>query len=217
MKITSLILLIICSFLWLSCSIKTAEKSVNQDVLIVERPALDSSRFDAKRFEENKRKDGTPNYEFVEGEKDIRQWSDTPERDSPDSLKYYVEEILKKWSPFVIHKGYNSKGRLIAWSQTFRLEPINKSYEYAENGMVMKITNYEERYKHSFADIREFLLKKKGIDIYDTRQAIARRVNHKSKINPEAYYDIYVLDKNDVEKDYRIVIFDDTLELKEYK
>ncbi|WBX99336.1 hypothetical protein [Chryseobacterium gambrini] len=218
MKKVVSIQLIIVSFLWLSsCTVKTAEKAVNKDVLIVEKPALDSSRFDVKRFEENKRKDGTPNYEFVEGDKDIRQWSDTPERDSPDSLKYYVEEISKKWKPFVIHKGYDYKGRLKTWVQTFRLEPMNKSYEYDENGKIIKITNYEERYKHSFADIREILLKEKGIDIYDTRQAIGRRVYHKNPTSKEAYYDIYVLDKNNEEKDYRIVIFDDTLELKEYR
>lgn len=216
-KIVSIQLIII-SFLWLSsCAVKTAEKAVNKDVLIVEKPALDSSRFDVKRFEENKRKDGAPNYEFVEGDKDIRQWSDTPERDSPDSLKYYVEEISQKWSPFNIQKRYNNLGILKFWGIFFRNEGINKSYEYDESGKVIKITNYEERYKHSFADIREILLKEKGIDIYDTRQAIGRRVYHKSPTSKEAYYDIYVLDKNNEEKDYRIVIFDDTLELKEYR
>ncbi|WP_315052770.1 hypothetical protein, partial [Chryseobacterium indoltheticum] len=77
--------------------------------------------------------------------------------------------------------------------------------------------NYEEKFKHSFADIREFLLKTKGIDIYDTRQAIARRVNHRYEDPTQVYYDIYVLDKKDEKNDYRIVIFDDTLQIKEYR
>lgn len=216
MNISPLILLTICSFFLWSCGAKRAANNVEKIVTKEETPALDSARFDIKRFEEKKRKDGPPNYKFVENERNIRQWSDTPDRDSPDSLKYYVEEISTRWQPFIIRKKYDYKGRLRRWSQTFRLESYNKAYEYDESGKVIKITNYEDRYKHSFVDIREFLLKKKGIDIYDTRQAIARRVNHKSQINPEAYYDINVI-SNKAEKDYRIVIFDDTLEIKEYR
>ena len=216
--IAPFISLIIYSFLLSSCIAKTAEKTESKNIIIAEKkPALDSSRFDIKRFEEKKDKYGSPNYEFVENGRNIRQLSDKPERDSPDSLKYYAEEISKKWNPFVIRKGYNFKGQLIAWSQTFRLEPINKSYEYDESGKIIKITNYEEKFKHSFVDIREFLLKAKGIDIYDTRQAIARRVNHRYEDPTQVYYDIYILDKKDEKNDYRIVIFDDTLQIKEYR
>lgn len=217
--IAPFISLIFYCFLLFSCNVKKTEKQEIKNVVLVkeEKPALDSSRFDIKRFEEKKDKYRSPNYEFVENGRNIRQLSDKPERDSPDSLKYYAEQISKKWNPFVIHKGYNFKGQLIAWSQTFRLEPINKSYEYDESGKIIKITNYEEKFKHSFADIREFLLKNKGIDIYDTRQAVARRVNHRYEDPTQVYYDIYVLDKKDEKNDYRIVIFDDTLQIKEYR
>lgn len=138
-----------------------------------------------------------------------------PEKDSPDSDGEYVEEISIKWRPFVIRKQYDYMGRLRIWAQTFRLEPMNKSYEYDEKGKIIKITDFEKKYKHSFVYIREFLLKAKGIDIYDTRQAIARRVNHRSEDPTQVYYDIYILSK-EAKDDYRIVIFDDTLEIKEY-
>ncbi len=173
--------------------------------------------FDIKKYDERRIKEGHYDFDFTENDKNIRQRYSLPDRNSPDSEGEYVEEISKKWSPFVINKVYDYKGRLKAWVQTFRLEPINKSYEYDENGKVIKVTDYEKKFKHSFADIREFLLKEKGIDIYDIRQAIARRVYHKNDNSREVYYDIHVRDKSNEEKDYRIIIFDDTLELKEYK
>lgn len=216
MRISSLII-IISNFLLSSCTVKSVENNLSKNISGTKNPAQDSARFDVKRFEEKKGKYGPPNYKFTEDNKNIRQWSDTPERDSPDSLKHYTEEISKQWSPFIINRVFDYKGRLRAWVQTFRLEPINKSYEYDENGKVIKVTDYEEKFKHSFSDIRELLLKERGIDIYDVRQAIARRVYHKNPGSTEAYYDIHVRDKKDDEKDYKIVISDDTLEIKEYR
>jgi len=217
--IAPFISLIIYSFLLSSCIAKTVEKPESKNAIIIvgKKTVVDSSRFDIKKYNERRIKEGHYDFEFTENGKNIRQRYSLPKRDSPDSDGEYAEEISKKWNPFVIRKGYNFKGQLIAWSQTFRLEPINKSYEYDENGKIIKITNYEEKFKHSFVDIREFLLKTKGIDIYDTRQAIARRVNHRYEDPTQVYYDIYVLDKKDEKNDYRIVIFDDTLQITEYR
>jgi len=173
--------------------------------------------FDIKKYNERRIKSGHYDFEYTENGKTIRQRYSLPERDSPESEGEYIEEISEQWSPFIIRKKYDYMGRMIRWSTTFRLESINKSYEYNENGDVIKITDYEERYKHSFADIRDFLLKQKGIDIYDTRQAIARRVNHQSKINPDAYYDIYILGKDDIANGYYIFINDITLAINERK
>lgn len=228
--ITPFISLIIYSFLLFSCATKKLgqPESKNAKIIAEEKPALDSSRFDIKKFEANAYKQKLFKENFKKPEFDaqykeelmdgriIRQLTVFLESEKANSQEY-SEQISKKWNPFVIHKGYNFKGQLIAWSQTFRLEPINKSYEYDESGKIIKITNYEEKFKHSFADIREFLLKNKGIDIYDTRQAIARRVNHRYEDPTQVYYDIYVLDKKDETNDYRIVIFDDTLQIKEYR
>ena len=222
--------LIIYSFLLSSCIAKTAEKteSKNAKIIVEEKPALDSSRFDIKKFEANayKQKLFKENFkksgfdaqyeEEIADDRTVRQWTVFPEQEKEDTQEY-AEEISKKWSPFVIREKYDYKGQLRRWSTTFRQESINKSYEYDENGKIIKITNYEEKFKHSFADIREFLLKAKGIDIYDTRQAIARRVNHRYEDPTQVYYDIYVLDKKDEKNDYRIVIFDDTLQITEYR
>jgi len=222
--------LIIYSFLLSSCIAKTAEKteSKNAKIIVEEKPALDSSRFDIKKFEANayKQKLFKENFkksgfdaqyeEEIADDRTVRQWTVFPEQEKEDTQEY-AEEISKKWSPFVIRKKYDYKGQLRRWSTTFRQESINKSYEYDESGKIIKITNYEEKFKHSFADIREFLLKTKGIDIYDTRQAIARRVNHRYEDPTQVYYDIYVLDKKDEKNDYRIVIFDDTLQITEYR
>jgi hypothetical protein len=82
-----------------------------------------------------------------------------------------------------------------------------------KNGKAVIITNHEKLFKHSFADIRKFLLKEKGIDIYDTRQAIARRVNHEGKISSEAYYRILIFGKGNL-PDYYVKILDATLEIK---
>ncbi|WP_131368648.1 hypothetical protein [Chryseobacterium luteum] len=227
MKITLSFSLIIYSFLFFSCIAKTA---VNQNTIITieEKSQLDSSRFDIKMFETNSYKQKLfkqnfkkPGFDTQYEEKRtdgtvIRQWTVFPEQEKADTQEY-VEEISKEWSPFVIRKKYDYMGRLRRWSTTFRLESINKSYEYDENGKAIKITNYEEKFKHSFADIRELLLKAKGIDIYDTRQAIARRVNHRYEDPIQVYYNIYVMDKKDEKNDYSIVIFDDTLEIKEYR
>lgn len=217
--IAPLISLIIYSFLLFSCTAKTVKKleSRNTKIIAVEKTLVDSSKFDIKKYNERRIKEGHYDFEFTENGVNIRQRYSLPKRDSPDSDGEYVEEISKKWNPFVIRKKYDYKGQLRRWSTTFRQESINKSYEYDESGKIIKITNYEEKFKHSFADIREFLLKNKGIDIYDTRQAIARRVNHRYEDPTQVYYDIYVLDKKDEKNDYRIVIFDDTLQIKEYR
>jgi len=201
-----------------SCTAKTTEKPESKNAIIAEKkPAIDSSKFDIKKYNERRIKEGHYDFEFTENGKNIRQRYSLPKRDSPDSDGEYAEEISKKWNPFVIRKKYDYKGQLRRWSTTFRQESINKSYEYDESGKIIKITNYEEKFKHSFVDIREFLLKTKGIDIYDTRQAIARRVNHRYEDPTQVYYDIYILDKKDEKNDYRIVIFDDTLQIKEYR
>lgn len=226
----NILIVILCSAGIISCTtqkLKNAESSsskpVSKEMVKDSTCCFDVKKFEInaynqKIFKENFKKPGyDAQYEEDMGDgKHIRQWTGFVEQEKTNTQEY-IEDISKKWSPFNIQKRYDNLGRLKFWGLFFRNEGINKSYEYDESGKVTKITNYEERYKHSFANIREFLLKAKGIDIYDTRQAIARRVNHQSKINSEAYYDIYVLDKNNVEKDYHIVIFDDTLELKEYK
>ncbi|AZA61650.1 hypothetical protein [Chryseobacterium indoltheticum] len=227
--IAPFISLIIYSFLLSSCIAKTVEKPESKNAIIAEKkPALDSSRFDIKKFEANayKQKLFKENFkkpgfdaqyeEELTDDRTVRQWTVFPEQEKEDTQEY-AEEITKKWNPFVIRKKYDYKGQLRRWSTTFRQESINKSYEYDESGKIIKITNYEEKFKHSFADIREFLLKAKGIDIYDTRQAIARRVNHRYEDPTQVYYDIYVLDKKDEKNDYRIVMFDDTLQIKEYR
>ncbi len=210
--------ILFCSIIIASCTAKN-KKTINN----FEKHLVQDSTccFDIKEFTKKvgTSGDGPAEYDFtLANGKEIRQIVFKPERNSPETEWSYNEEISKQGSPFVIRKKYDYMGRLMRWSTTFRSESINKSYEYDEKGNVIKIINYEEIYKHSFADIREFLLKKKGIDIYDTRQAIARRVNHRNQINPEAYYDIDVRNAADnTVLDYRIVIFDTTLEMKEHR
>lgn len=211
-----------------SCAAKITDKKEDDTLFITEqKPALDSVRFDIKKFEKNsydqkifkenfKKAGFDAQYEEeLPNGKHLRQITVFTNQENGEKQEY-VEEIYKKWSPFVIRKQYDYKGRLRIWAETFRLEGINKSYEYDEQGEIIKINNFEEDFKHSFADIREFLLKAKDIDIFDTRQAIARRINHKFDNPPQVYYTIDVFGK-EKENNYLIVIIDETLELKEYR
>ncbi|MFP3591833.1 hypothetical protein [Chryseobacterium sp. SIMBA_038] len=221
------ILLAIFCLLMSSCHIQTKspdKRSLNATTTETINQNDSTCCFSIKMFEENSykqernkenfKKSGF-SYEYTQESDNgviIRQVTTYPDKDKLNS-QYYVEDITKKWSPFTIQKRYDYKGRLIYWGKSIKIDGVEKSYEYDENGKAIVTTDHEKLFKHTFADIREFLLKEKGIDIYDTRQAIARRVNHEGKISSESYYRVLVLGKENL-PDYYIKIVDVTLEIK---
>ena len=214
---TFLIVLILWSAGLIACT-SQRQKPLNPPKLSAGKSSLEMQKdstccFDIKKYNERRIKEGRYDFEFTEGNKIIRQRYSF----SSDSDGKYIEDISKKWSPFNIQKRYDNLGRLKFWGMYFRNECIKKSYEYDDKGRVINITDCDKNFKHDFADIRELLLKERGIDIFDVRQAIARRVYHKNPGSTEAYYDINVRDKKDDEKDYKIIVNDDTLEMKEYR
>ncbi|WP_131701498.1 hypothetical protein [Chryseobacterium sp. FH2] len=83
----------------------------------------------------------------------------------------YQENISKKHSTLEDWYEYDEKGRLRkTGSMIFHDNPIGFYREYDENGKMILEENEEEKYKLSYTDIREIILKTEGRDIFDNRQ-----------------------------------------------
>ena len=83
----------------------------------------------------------------------------------------YQENIRRKNSTIEDWYEYDEKGRLRSTgSNIFHDNPIGFYREYDENGKMILEENEEEKYKLSYTDIREIILKTEGRDIFDSRQ-----------------------------------------------
>lgn len=90
--------------------------------------------------------------------------------------------------------------------------------EYDKEGKLIKEENYDNKFKHTFEQIREIVLREKNVDIYDTRQAIADRFVPNGLI--DTYYQIHILNfhisengEHYVSPKESMVIIDDTGEV----
>ncbi|KPH14666.1 hypothetical protein [Chryseobacterium sp. ERMR1:04] len=104
---------------------------------------------------------------------------------------YYSEEVSKEFSPYRYRYTYDLSGyRETEMNEFNNSVLVTKGYD--KNGKLIKETNFDKNFKHTFEQIREIVLKEKQVDIYDTRQAVALRHD-----TPDAtlkkYYQIHVL------------------------
>ncbi|MDH7462328.1 hypothetical protein QEG73_13600 [Chitinophagaceae bacterium 26-R-25] len=149
-------------------------------------------RFDIKKFEENKGKQGySRSYRFktkngcwvVQSEGNI------------DGEKYYVEEVSKEFSPFIQVYNYYENGQLSAEVKKFNNVFVEEK-AYEKSGQMIETINYNEKFQYDFEAIHKMVLEKLGVDIYDTRQAVAfRTVDNITNELPilNRYYQIFVL------------------------
>lgn len=107
----------------------------------------------------------------------------------------YQQVNRKENSPFEWVYVYYESGILKSKTQQFLGETIGQTVVYDENGKIIKeIESDDKWYKHSFADIREIVLKLRGLDIYDDRQALVQRNKSFQRI-PQRIYTIQILEK----------------------
>jgi hypothetical protein len=170
--------------------------------------------FDIKKFEENRDKQGYINeYHFkLDDGTTIRQLDITS--NATNNEKTYQEIITKEFSPIKYVYNYYENG-----SEKNYRSIINDSgieiKEYDKNGNLIKETNFNQDFKYTFEQIHDIVLKEKGVDIYDTRQAVALRHNTPDAIIKK-YYQIHVLKSELVQgewyyqPDYSFLIDDTT-------
>ncbi len=148
--------------------------------------------FDIKKIEENKGKGivyNSPNIYDYETKEGYQVLQSKYKQDN-----YYSEKITKKISPYIYFITYSLSGYIESESLEFNNSPLILK-EYDNTGHLVKETNFDKNFKHNFEQIREFVLKEKDVDIYDTRQAIALR--HDTPFAPiKKYYQIHVLKSN---------------------
>lgn len=85
----------------------------------------------------------------------------------------YQENIRKKHSTIEDWYEYDENGRLRrTGTDIYNGNAIGYYREYDENGKIILEENKEEKYKLSYTDIREIILKTEGRDIFDSRQKI---------------------------------------------
>ncbi|WP_054509344.1 hypothetical protein [Chryseobacterium sp. ERMR1:04] len=114
--------------------------------------------------------------------------------------KEYMENIDQKFSPLKYNYIYDQSGSLKHETMNFN-NSIVYVREYDKNGKLIKDTNFDKSFKHTFEQIREIVLKEKKVDIYDTRQAVALR-HDTPDAAPKKYYQIHVLKSELVEGEW---------------
>jgi hypothetical protein len=175
-----------------------------------------TASFNIKEFKKNKGKyyDGDPyqsevdyTYKLEDGTIVKQSFDDSGYMEIRNKDNYPLKEFL----------AYYHNGLIQVHGLSFNDCPIGITREYNKLGNLIKETDEREPYKGfikpfklSFDDIREIAFKTKGIDIYDTRQAMAFR--HNGNIGtalPSPYYQIHVLKQypnRDLEPNYSFLL-----------
>ncbi|MDH7462327.1 hypothetical protein QEG73_13595 [Chitinophagaceae bacterium 26-R-25] len=151
--------------------------------------------FDIKKFEQNKGKQGySGSYRFKTKEGDEVKQLDFTSTDT-SYKKYYQETITKEFSPFKQIYSYYENGQLWVEFKDFNNSSVEEK-RYDKNGQLIKTINYDKKFQYDFEAIHKMVLEKLGVDIYDTRQAMAfRTVDNITNELPilNRYYQIHVL------------------------
>lgn len=178
---------------------------------------IEMEKFNINKFEENKGKQGYDNeYVFrTHDDFDVREFATIISNDAKELQ--YQREVSKEFSPFKNIYVYYNNGNLYAHGEFFNSSPNGISKEYDKNGKLIKETNFDKNFKHTFEQIHNIVLKEKKIDIYDTRQAIALRHDGSIADNIKPYYQIHVVKSELVDgiwysqPDYSFILDDATL------
>ena len=168
--------------------------------------------FNIKKFEENKGNRLMSNqYWYTLENYDVREFSFD---DTNTNTKIYQRVITKEFNPFKSYYYYYDNGIISKKVLNFNNSTLTIK-EYNRNGELVKETDFDKNFKHSFEQIHDFVLKEKNIDIYDTRQAVALR--HDTPRSPlKKYYQIHVLKSSFVDgqwysqPNYSFLIADET-------
>ncbi len=168
--------------------------------------------FNIKKFEENKGNRLMSNqYWYTLENYDVREFSFD---DTNTNTKIYQRVITKEFNPFKSYYYYYDNGIISKKVLNFNNSTLTIK-EYNRNGELVKETDFDKNFKHSFEQIHDFVLKEKNIDIYDTRQAVALR--HDTPHSPlKKYYQIHVLKSSFVDgqwysqPNYSFLIADET-------
>jgi len=174
--------------------------------------------FDKHKFEDNKGKQGYANeYHYsLSNDFNVKEYSTLENNE-----EMFKQEITKEFTPHSYKNTYYQSGLRYAEIINFNTSLICAK-EYDKNGKLIKEINLDTVFKHTFEQIHALVLKEKGVDIYDTRQAVALRHNPTQKLEGltiKNYYQIHVLKTDFIQgewlsqPDYSFLIDDETGEI----
>ncbi len=203
---TKIISILISLVLMLSCKAQKNNENTNE-----------MKKINIKKFEENKGKGTIYNhpdmFDYIDNNGySIIQYGQS--FSSKEENRQYSELITKEFTPYRYSFTYYNNGNLYTEIISFN-NSLLIAKEYNRNGELVKETDFDKNFKHSFEQIHDFVLKEKNIDIYDTRQAVALR--HDTPRSPlKKYYQIHVLKSSFVDgqwysqPNYSFLIADET-------
>jgi hypothetical protein len=146
--------------------------------------------FDIKKFEDNKGKQGYENeYRYELNGFAIREFSTNAASDNYELR--YQQELTKEFNPYKFYFYYYNNGVMVKEVKTFNGSGIELK-EYDKIGKLIKETDFDKNFKHTFEQIHDIVLKEKDVDIYDTRQAVALR-HDTPNARIKKYYQIHVI------------------------
>ena len=150
---------------------------------------MEMKNFDIEKFEKNKGKQGYANeYRYSLDNRKIREYSYYKE----NKVKY-KREISQLFYPVHYAYVYDEKGNILTEIKEFN-SSIILIIQYNNLGKLVKEEDYNRFFNHSFEQIREIVLKERGVDIYDQRQAMANRVEGDETAGIlKKYYQIHIL------------------------
>ena len=170
--------------------------------------------FNIQNFEKNKGKQGYVNeYQYkLSDNSDVREFSSKAASDNFELR--YQKEVTKEFNPIKYYFYYYPNGVLNKEVLDFN-NSVVEIREYDKDGKLIKETDFDKNFRHTFEQIHDMVLKEKKVDIYDTRQAVALR--HDTPDGTiKKYYQIHVLNSKLVgnewysQPDYSFIIDDAT-------
>ncbi len=114
--------------------------------------------FDIKKFEENKGKGKIYNDPHIFDYITQDNYHIVQSRYEQDN--YYSEEVSKKFDPYKYRYTYFLSGYLETEIKEFN-NSILLEKEYDKKGKLIKDTNYDKNFKHTFEQIHDIILKEK--------------------------------------------------------
>ncbi|AIQ00619.1 hypothetical protein Q787_08400 [Ornithobacterium rhinotracheale H06-030791] len=145
--------------------------------------------FDIEKFEKNKGKQGYYNeYHYSLNNKKIREFSYYKENE----IKY-KREISQLFHPVHYIYVYDKEGNISTEIEEFNNSIISIK-QYNSLGKIINEEKYNNYFNYGFQQIREIVLKEKGVDIYDQRQAMVNRVEGDETTRIlKKYYQVHIL------------------------